>query len=134
MSIDETKIATELYTYMRLSEDDSEQELQKPEMTELFDECMDCIMRGNPREVVKLIDMWCNDTDFKKLDKISNRSGFNLFLAAVGNNYTDLVKFLVNRGCNKDVVNHRGLTALDIAKRKGAKSRPIIDFLESLED
>ena len=129
---DETRIASELYTYMKLSEEDNEEEITKPEMEDLFNQCMDCIMRGNPREVVKLIDKWCNESDFKKLDKISNRTGFNLFLAAVGNNYTDLVKYLIEKGANKDAVTHRGLTALDIAKRKGNRSRPIIDYLESL--
>ena len=131
--IDEIRIATELYTYMKLSEEDNEeQDLQKPEMEDLFNQCMDLIMRGDPRGVIKLIEQWCDKTDFQKLDKISNRTGFNLFLAAVGNNYTDLVKFLIKKGANKDAVTHRGLTALDIAKRKGNRSRPIIDFLESL--
>lgn len=121
MSTLETRIATELYTYMKQADDiDINEEVDKAdkikEVKDKFPEIMDAILNKKNGEAVNKIRMWAGTKALENLDRV-NQAGYNMLLSAVSNNLPDVVEILLEKGASKDVMV-RGKSAVDIAKSK----------------
>lgn len=120
MSKLETRIATELYTYMKQADIDIADEVDKAdnirEVKDKFPEIMDAILNKKNGEAVNKIRKWAGTKALEDLDRV-NQAGYNMLLSAVSNNLPDVVEILLEKGASKDVMV-RGKSPYDIANSK----------------